>query len=99
MKLILIGRGKMGSLLETSAAERGDEVLAALGQSDLDRLEALPAADMVIDFSRPETLDAVCAYVRRTGTSLLSGTTGYSPEELERLRELSAYAPVLYAAN
>lgn len=99
MKLILIGRGRMGSLLETSAAERGDEVLAALGRSGLDRLETLPAADMVIDFSRPETLDAVCAYVRRTGTALLSGTTGYSPEELERLRELSAYAPVLYAAN
>ena len=34
MKLILIGRGKMGSLLETSAAERGDEVLAALGRAD-----------------------------------------------------------------
>ncbi|WP_352415574.1 4-hydroxy-tetrahydrodipicolinate reductase [Oscillibacter ruminantium] len=99
MKLILIGHGKMGKLLEQSAAERGDKVVAALNSASLDQLSTLPAADMVIDFSRPEALDAVCAYVRRTGTALLSGTTGYTPEQMNKLRALGAYAPVLYAAN
>ena len=100
MKILLIGRGKMGKLIRETAESTGDEVVAALGHDDLARLGSMNrVADVVIDFSRPETLDAVCAYVRRTGTALLSGTTGYSPEELERLRELSAYAPVLYAAN
>jgi len=99
VKLILIGHGKMGKLLEQSAAEQGDEVLAALGRDNLSQLSSLPAADMVIDFSRPETLDAVSAYIRRTGTPLLSGTTGYTPEQLERLRALGDCAPVLYAAN
>lgn len=99
MKLILIGHGKMGKLLEQSAAEQGDEVLAALGRDNLGQLSSLPAADMVIDFSRPETLDAVSAYIRRTGTPLLSGTTGYTPEQLEKLRALGVCAPVLYAAN
>ena len=99
MKLILIGHGKMGKLLEQSAAEQGDEVLAALGRDNLSQLSSLPAADMVIDFSRPETLDAVSAYIRRTGTPLLSGTTGYTPEQLERVRALGDCAPVLYAAN
>jgi len=99
VKLILIGHGKMGKLLEQSAAEQGDEVLAALGRDNLGQLSSLPAADMVIDFSRPETLDAVSAYIRRTGTPLLSGTTGYTPEQLEKLRALGVCAPVLYAAN
>lgn len=99
MKLVLIGRGKMGRLLEQSAAEQGDEILAALGRDSLDKLSSLSAADMAIDFSRPETLDAVSAYIRRTGTPLLSGTTGYTPEQLEELRGLGDCAPVLYSAN
>lgn len=99
MKLILIGHGKMGRLLEQSAAEQGDEVLVALGRGSLDKLSSLPVADMVIDFSRPESLDAVSAYIRRTGTPLLSGTTGYTPEQLDKLRALGDCAPVLYSAN
>jgi 4-hydroxy-tetrahydrodipicolinate reductase len=56
-------------------------------------------ADVVIDFSRPETLPEVCAYIRRTGTPLLSGTTGYSEAELQQLRSLGDTAPVLWSAN
>ena len=59
MKLILIGHGKMGKLLEQSAAERGDKVVAALNSASLDQLSALPAADMVVAF--PPALDMVCA--------------------------------------
>ena len=54
---------------------------------------------MVIDFSRPEALDAVCAYVRRTGTPLLSGTTGYTPGSMAALESLGSAAPVLWSAN
>ena len=54
---------------------------------------------MVIDFSRPEALPAVCAYVRRTGTPLLSGTTGYTAAQKAELESLGAFAPVLWSAN
>ena len=79
MRFLLIGRGKMGRLIQETALAAGDEIVAALGHEDLFRLED-PAltADVVIDFSRPGALDAVEGYVRRTGTPLLSGTTGYS---------------------
>ena len=99
MKFALIGRGKMGKLLKATAEEAGDQVLALLGHDDLDRLETLERADAVIDFSRPEALDAVCAYIRRTGAPLVSGTTGYTPPQLDRLNALGACAPVLWAAN
>jgi len=99
VKLVLIGHGKMGKLLEQRAAELGHEVVAALDRESLAQLSSIQAADMDIDFSRPETLGAVAAYVRRTGTPLLSGTTGYTPEEMEKLRGLGSVAPVLHAAN
>ena len=89
----------MGKLLEQRATEEGHQVLAVLGRKNLGELAALPAADMAIDFSRPEALEAVCAYVRRTGTPLIDGTTGYSPDEMEALRALGDCAPVLHAVN
>lgn len=99
MKILLIGRGKMGRLLKETALAAGDEVLAMLGSDDMAQLETMEKADVVIDFSRPEALSALAAYVRRTGTPLLSGTTGYTAEEKASLDALGAYAPVLWSAN
>lgn len=100
MKILLIGRGKMGRLIQETAGAAGDEIVAALGRSDLDRLGRMGReADVMMDFSRPEALPEICAYVRRTGTPLLSGTTGFAPSERERLAALGEAAPVLWAAN
>ena len=100
MKILLIGRGKMGRLIQEPAAAAGDEVAAALGRNDLDRLGRMGrVADVVMDFSRPEALPELCAYVRRTGTPLLSGTTGYAPADRAQLEALGEAAPVLWAAN
>ena len=99
MKYLLIGRGKMGALIESKAIENGDSVIAALGSADLGRLADLPVCDCVIDFSRPAALTAVADYVRKTHTPLLSGTTGYTPEQMAELKGLGEYAPVLWSAN
>ena len=100
MKFLLIGRGKMGTLIESTARAAGDEVVSSLGHDDLDRLGSMgKVADVVIDFSRPEALAEVASYVRRTGTPLLSGTTGYTAGQLEQLRSLGTAAPVLWSAN
>ena len=100
MRFLLIGRGKMGRLIAETAAAAGDEVVAALGRDDLSRLADMgKVAGVVIGFSRPATLDAVCAYVRRTGTPLLSGTTGYTAEEKQRLEALGKDVPLLWSAN
>ena len=100
MRIVLIGRGKMGRLIQETARAAGDEVEAVFGRDDLEQLAKLgKVADVVIDFSRPEALPEICAYVRRTGTPLLSGTTGYSAAELEQLRSLGDCVPVLWSAN
>ena len=100
MKILLIGRGKMGKLIQSTAQAAGDEVVAAFGHDDLGKLAGLgKVADVVIDFSRPEALPAVCEYVRRTGTPLLSGTTGYTEAQKAELFALGSTVPVLWSAN
>ena len=100
MRLVLIGRGKMGTLIRETAAAAGDEVEAVFGRDDLDQLGKLgKVADVAVDFSRPAALPEVASYVRRTGTPLLSGTTGYTEAEKESLFALGAFAPVLWSAN
>ncbi|MCI9330903.1 MAG: 4-hydroxy-tetrahydrodipicolinate reductase [Oscillibacter sp.] len=100
MRYILIGRGKMGRLIQETAQAAGDEIQAAFGRNDLEQLGKLGrVADVVIDFSRPETLPEVASYVRRTGTPLLSGTTGFTPAQLRQIESLGSSAPVLWAAN
>ena len=100
MRFILIGRGKMGRLIQETARSAGDEIEAAFGRDDLDQLGKLgKVADVVIDFSRPEALGEACSYVRRTGTPLLSGVTGYTPDQLHALESLGTAAPVLWSAN
>ena len=60
MRIVLIGRGKMGTLIRETAAAAGDEIEAAFGRDDLDQLGKLgKAADVVMDFSRPAALPEI----------------------------------------
>lgn len=81
MKVLLVGYGKMGRLVEQLAADAGDEVV---GRVDEGRDEWAPA-DVAIDFS---TSDALLAnfprYVERRLPAVI-GTTGWAAH-VERLR-------------
>ena len=100
MNILLIGYGRMGKLIEQTAQAAGDRVVCAMDLDNLDQLAAMDkTADVILDFSNPSAFALVEAYVRRTGTPLLSGTTGYSADQLARLRALGAYAPVLHSGN
>ena len=95
----------MGSLIRTTAEgivnTAGEPVFDSVAQIgfDLSELESAPAADVIIDFSNVVTFDAVVAYVERTGAALVSGTTGYTPEQVDRLRELGQNARVMHSGN
>lgn len=95
----------MGTLIDRTAREMrdgaGEALFKAVAQVgfDVEELDQAPAADVIIDFSNVAALDAVAGYVRRTGAALVSGTTGYSDEQLEVLRELGSIAPVVWSGN
>lgn len=100
MKILLIGHGRMGQLIERTAIAAGDEIAAIIDIENFSDLQKLgKVADVVMDFSSPASLPSTAAYIRRTGTALLSGTTGMGEKELALLDELGKYAPVLYSAN
>lgn len=87
MKLLLVGYGKMGRLVEQMALEQGHEVVGRIRAGDGD----WAAADVAIDFS---TAEAVVAnfprYVERR-LPVVIGTTGWGAHEA-RLREAAAHA-------
>lgn len=105
LSIVICGTGRMGTLIDRTAREMrdgaGEALFKAVAQVgfDVEELEQAPAADVIIDFSNVAALDAVAGYVRRTGAALVSGTTGYSDEQLEVLRELGSIAPVVWSGN
>ena len=100
MKIVLIGHGRMGRLIEQTAAAAGDEVAGVFDENNMAALEKADLkADVVMDFSSPAALSRVADYARRTSTPLLSGTTGYTPNDLEVFHRLGQLIPVLHSAN
>ena len=100
MRIVLVGHGRMGRLIEQTALAAGDEIAAVVDIDNISDLEKLgKVADVVIDFSNPAALPAVAAYVRRTGTALLSGTTGCTASDMAVFTQLGQYAPVMHSAN
>ena len=89
----------MGRMVEEVAAERGHEIIGRMDIGNLEEWAGLPAADVVIDFSNPAMQQYVNEYIRRTGAALISGTTGYQAKQMEEMKSLAEYAPVLYSAN
>ena len=105
LSAIIMGTGRMGSLIKTTAESMTDatgeplfDIKAQVG-FDTDELATAPIADVIIDFSNACTLPAVAAYIERTGAALVSGTTGYTEEQLEQVRQLGERARVMWSGN
>ena len=100
MKILLIGHGRMGRLIEQTALSRGDSMGGVIDIGNLGELQTIgKVADVAVDFSAPTALPAVAHYVRETGTPLLSGVTGLSTDDLKIFDDLGHFAPVIHSAN
>ena len=86
MKIALIGYGKMGKEIEQIALSRGHSIVLKIDIQNQDELttDNLSRADVVIEFTGPET--AVNNYTKcfEAGVPVVSGTTGW----LERRAEV-----------
>jgi 4-hydroxy-tetrahydrodipicolinate reductase len=104
MNLLILGRGKTGSLVaEVSTTRRHHvRVLSAAENANGRALtpEALAATDVVIDFTTPAAVVPNAEACVRANKNLVIGTTGWY-EQLPRLREmvLSAKTGFLYGSN
>lgn len=99
MKLFLSGYGRMGHMIEELARAKGWEILAHADLDAPDAYHTAPRADVCLDFSGVGAQKALASYIRRTGTPLVSGTTGLTEPDFEALHALAAQVPVIWSAN
>ncbi len=93
--------GKMG--VEVVRAVNRAEGMTAVAGVDLgDPLESVGRAQVVVDFTTPEAVMDHIEWCLSRGIHMVIGTTGFTPERLDRVRELCAANPgvgVLIAPN
>jgi 4-hydroxy-tetrahydrodipicolinate reductase len=79
-KLLLVGHGRMGRLVEGLAAEYGFDIAGVMTGSASASTE-WPAADVAIDFSVASAVPATVARMVKSGTPIVIGTTGWQGSE------------------
>lgn len=102
MKLAIVGKGMMGTLIEELSKEHpAVESVVSIEPMKGESLFDVGGADVVIDFSHPDALDDICRYVRsREGkTGVVFGTTGFTTQQLGHIKDLSNIAPVIQSYN
>jgi 4-hydroxy-tetrahydrodipicolinate reductase len=104
MNILLLGRGKTGSLVVQVARARGHQV-RAVGAAENPSCaaltpEALNGIDAVIDFTAPSCVLGHIEACVNAGKNMVVGTTGWHGE-VDRLRKLveSRGTGFIYAAN
>ncbi len=101
--------GRMGSAVAEAIGEAEDMELAGgveaaekLSEETGFRLLSKPsdaAADVIVDFTGPDASIAILEDGARAGMGLVVGTTGFSGEQLNRIKLLAESVPVVISPN
>jgi len=99
-RLTIVGsRGRMGAaLLAAAKAAPEVEIVAAVDAGD-DLSAALPAADVVIDFSVHTVTPLLAEGCAQLAKALVIGTTGHTETERTRILLAQAQIPLVWSAN
>lgn len=109
-KIVICGaNGKMGRTVYNCISEREDcKVIGGIDLftqqyadfpivDDPNKLSEKP--DVIIDYSNPASLDGLIEYCLSTGTPAVFATTGYSDEQIQKIRDTSQQIPVFFTFN
>lgn len=110
LKIIMHGcNGRMGQTIVNLIREDEDKIIVAGVSSDGQALNAFPVyknisecqeeADVIIDFSNTSALNDLLTFATSHNTPLVIATTGFSDEELNKIKETSKTIPILRSAN
>ena len=101
--------GKMGKTIYNCVKEREDcKVVAGIDlfteqYADfpiVDSPEKMPVKpDVIIDFSNPASLENLLNYCLSTGTPVVIASTGYSDEQITRIKSAAEQIPVFFTFN
>ncbi|MBE6728234.1 MAG: 4-hydroxy-tetrahydrodipicolinate reductase [Ruminococcaceae bacterium] len=108
-KILLIGAcGKMGHAVANCAADDSNVQIisgidiseAALGfpvYRKFNDIKVIP--DVVIDFSNPALLDSILEFCTANNVPAVLATTGYSDEQIEKIKQAAKSIPVFFTFN
>ena len=99
MKIILLGYGKMGRIIEQVALERGHQIAGRIDVDNLHEFESVQG-DVVIEFSHPDAAFENVSRCLSRNLPVVCGTTGW----LKRRSEIDALCQAMngtffYASN
>ncbi len=106
---ILVGAcGKMGGYI-SECAENDNKIKIIAGVDKVNTGRNYPIfsnfkeinvkADIIIDFSHVSLLDDILEYAKETNTSVVIATTGYSDEQIAKIKEYSKIVPIFFTFN
>jgi 4-hydroxy-tetrahydrodipicolinate reductase len=98
LKVLLVGRGRMGQLIESLAPEYGIDIAGVVGRDNAGEPLTWSAADVAIDFSAADAVPRNARALAARGLSLVIGTTGWQREEAALRRDLSGLPVGVIAA-
>src|SRR5436853_6980371 len=86
MKILLVGYGKMGRMIESLAAEFGGEIAGVIdplapGGTEGPDSPRWSGVDVAIDFSTPDSVVKNVPVLAGRGISVVIGTTGWQKDE------------------
>ena len=105
LSTIIMGTGRMGSLIKATAESMTDasgealfDIKAQIG-FDTDALATAPAADVIIDFSNAKAVDALIDHCVEKQIPVVLCTTGLSEEQLDKVEKAYEKVAILKSAN
>ncbi len=101
--------GKMGKTIYNCISAREDcKVIAGIDINTeqyadfpiIDSPSKLPEKpDVIIDYSNPASLDGLLEYCLSTGTPIVLASTGYSDEQINKIKSAAEQIPVFFTFN
>ena len=97
-RLLIVGYGRMGRLVEALATEQGLQIAGRVTSSNAGQHDEWPAADVAIDFSSGPAVPANAERLAARGMDLVIGTTGWQAQEPAVREAVSRYSVGVVAA-
>ena len=99
IRVVVVGaKGRMGRTIVDLADGEHVDIVAQCDLGDA-VAEAMKDSDVVIDFSQPDAIDAICRGALAAGKALVIGTTGHSTEQRQLVEKTARSVPIVFASN
>lgn len=110
IKILLVGcNGKMGKMISTVVGNFSNLNITAGVDKNTTMTFNYPVydsilkcqmdIDVILDFSRPDSLEEISTFAIKNNKPVIFCTTGYSIDQVAMIKALKEYIPVFFSAN